>query len=282
MPSYTLLAASLLLALACSRDSGSVTTAHAEGESARTALRPSPDVRLPNIVATGYQVAPVTDGGSITGTIDVDGAAPTDSSIVPPEEIQRQCKPSFVDETIALQGAHLGGAVVWLEGVRRGKDFPPIRRYEVQVTGCRLVPRAQPVFAGGTLHVHSEDRLNTLVRVLRWPGGDVAATVSTNDEGQVVPDDRVLAKVGALEVKGTQPPWLRAWVLVFDHPYATSSSPVGAFTLDSVPAGQYTLVAWHERFGQVSQPVTVTAGQATRTLVRFSGADTTRAEGRRQ
>ena len=35
----------------------------------------------------------------------------------------------------------------------------------------------------------------------------------------------------------------------------------------SVPAGRYTLVAWHPRLGRVEQPVTVTAGQAVTAVV---------------
>lgn len=274
LPTLLLTAA---LTTACSRGDASVTTAHAEGESARSALRPPSDVRLPDIAAPAehYAVQPVADGGVVAGTVQVDGAAPTDSVIVTPEEIRAQCGASFPDRTLSLRGPQLGGAVVWLEGVRHGKALPAVRRHEVSITGCRLEPRAQAVFAGGTLHVHSEDRLKSLVRVLRWPGGEVAATVTTNDDGEVVPDDRVLAKVGTLELKGAQPAWLRAWVLVFDHPYAATTADAGTFSLDSVPPGQYTLVAWHERFGRVAQPVTVAAGQSVNVTLRFGAPNAT-------
>jgi hypothetical protein len=268
--SHILFAASL--AGACSKDDGgTVTTAHARGESDRAAARPEGGVVLPGIAAgsSAYVVEPVVGGGTVTGTVYLDGVAPADTSIVPPEEIARQCGGTFTDATISVRGGRLGGAAVWLEGVRRGKAPPAVRRYAVSIAKCRLTPRVQTVFAGGTLHLKSEDRLKSLVRVLRWPGGEVAATIATNDDGQVVPDDRVLAEPAALELNGAQPGWLRAWVLAFDHPYATTTADAGTFSLDAVPPGQYTLVAWHERLGRVTQPVTVSAGQTAAVDVRF-------------
>jgi hypothetical protein len=272
---HSSLPAALLLALplasACSQGDSTVTTAHAEGESARASMRVPPNVPVPGITpnATPYTARPVTDGGTVGGTVEFDGAAPQDSMVTPPEDVQRECGTSLPVRTAAVSGTHVAGAVVWLEGVRSGKDFAPVRRFEVTIGGCQLVPRTQAVPEGATLHVHSTDRLRTLLRLVRWPGGETAATVATNDAGEVVPDDRVLSKVGLLEVKGVQPSWMRAWVLVFDHPYAATTSAVGAFSLDSVPAGQYKLVAWHERLGRVEQSVTVTAGQTTSVTLKL-------------
>ncbi|AHG91712.1 hypothetical protein J421_4175 [Gemmatirosa kalamazoonensis] len=258
------------LLAACS-NGDKVTTAHAEGESARTAMHPTSDVPLPNITAgtTPYAVSPVTDGGTVSGSVELSGPPPADSSVTPPPELQRECGATLPLRTVQAQGTHLGGAVVWLEGVRRGKALPAVRRFEVAIDGCQLEPRAQAVTAGGTLHVHSESRMHALVRMTRWPEGTTVATVTTNDDGEVVPDDKVLSTPGVLEVRGAQPAWLRAWVLVLDHPYAATTAAAGTFSLDSVPAGQYKLVAWHERFGRVEQPVTVTAGQTTSVTLRF-------------
>jgi hypothetical protein len=50
---------------------------------------------------------------------------------------------------------------------------------------------------------------------------------------------------------------MRAYVGVFDHPYFTLSGADGSFTLKNVPPGEYTVEAWHERFGTRSQKITV-------------------------
>jgi hypothetical protein len=51
---------------------------------------------------------------------------------------------------------------------------------------------------------------------------------------------------------------------VAPHPYVAVTEANGHFAFGAVPAGSYTLVVWHERFGISSQPITVSAGQETR------------------
>ncbi len=255
-----------------------MTTAHAQAAAALPAARPAGEVALPEISrgAQPYVVRAVVDGGRIDGVVEVDRELAADSAIVPPEQLRRACGARVVPPAVPTRDGKGAGVAVWLEGVREGKALPAIRRHEVLLDACQLAPRVQTVVAGGTLHLHSADPMRALVRFVRWPAGDTVGTVATNNAGQVVPDDRVLAEAGAIEVAGLQPTWLRAWVLVLDHPYATTSTATGAFELDAVPPGQYTLVAWHERLGRVEQPVTVTAGGATTVSLRFGGANAAR------
>jgi plastocyanin len=56
---------------------------------------------------------------------------------------------------------------------------------------------------------------------------------------------------------------MSAVVRVFDHNYFTIPSDAGEFSIDDVPAGEHTLVAWHERIGERRDKVTIRAGAAT-------------------
>ena len=61
--------------------------------------------------------------------------------------------------------------------------------------------------------------------------------------------------------------WMRAWVGVVSHPYFAVTGAAGAFSLPNLPAGTYTVEAWHEAAGTASGTVTVTAqGTASLTL----------------
>jgi hypothetical protein len=62
-------------------------------------------------------------------------------------------------------------------------------------------------------------------------------------------------------------PQMSAVVLVRDNAYFARAAEDGAFTIADVPPGRYTLKAWHERAGEVSQAVTVAEGDVRADLV---------------
>ena len=64
-------------------------------------------------------------------------------------------------------------------------------------------------------------------------------------------------------------PWMRAWLAILDHPFFARTGPDGTFRLAGIPVGEYTLAAWHERFGRKEVRATVLAGQATDVSFRY-------------
>jgi plastocyanin len=60
-----------------------------------------------------------------------------------------------------------------------------------------------------------------------------------------------------IEIKCDIHPWMKAYLGVFEHPYFALSGADGRFTLKDLPPGEYTIEAWHERFGTRSQKVTL-------------------------
>jgi hypothetical protein len=51
--------------------------------------------------------------------------------------------------------------------------------------------------------------------------------------------------------------WMSAYAGVVSHPYFAVSANGGAFELKSLPAGTYTVEAWHEKLGTKTQTVTI-------------------------
>jgi len=57
---------------------------------------------------------------------------------------------------------------------------------------------------------------------------------------------------------------MSASILVLDHPYFAIPATDGNYEIRNVPAGQYTIIGWHERVGERAASVRVEAGrQAT-------------------
>jgi plastocyanin len=52
-------------------------------------------------------------------------------------------------------------------------------------------------------------------------------------------------------------PWMGAYIAVIDHPYFAVTDANGAFEINHLPPGDYTLEFWHEYYGTVSQDISV-------------------------
>lgn len=65
-------------------------------------------------------------------------------------------------------------------------------------------------------------------------------------------------------------PWMQSWLGVVDHPFFGVSGADGRVTLPGVPAGDYVVGVWHERFGTREAKVTVTPQQTVTTSVTFT------------
>ncbi|MBI4042308.1 MAG: carboxypeptidase regulatory-like domain-containing protein [Deltaproteobacteria bacterium] len=51
--------------------------------------------------------------------------------------------------------------------------------------------------------------------------------------------------------------WMHAYVGILDHPFFAVTNESGSFQLPALPAGQYVIEAWHEKFGTQTQTVTL-------------------------
>jgi Carboxypeptidase regulatory-like domain len=216
----------------------------------------------------GYRVVPLTASGRIKGVVEFAGTAPADTVVHVTSDAD-VCGQTLVDVSVDHRGPRLASAVVWLKGITAGKHLPYVKRYDITTVGCRLVPRVQAGVVGGTLNVGNADQTTHRTVFIRQETGASLAAVQETEAGAVVPTAAVLSVPGLVEVRCDQHPWTRGWILVFDHPYFTTSDANGTFTIDSVPPGRYQITAWHERFGTTTDSVTVVAAQDAAAHLQF-------------
>lgn len=204
--------------------------------------------------------------GSVAGVVSSD-QKPADTTLVPTRDslaCPKTRRPVFPSN------GGVGNAVVWLAGVAAGRANDIPRRVMITLQECELQPRVERVAAGGTIIVGSRDKMMSRLRFVAADTGaspDSLATVALNDAGQVVPLSDASRAPGLVSIHDELHPWVRGYLAVAPHPFVAVTAPDGKFVFTDVPAGTYTLVTWHERFGITTQQVVVGAGQEARVEV---------------
>ncbi len=144
-------------------------------------------------------------------------------------------------------------ALVYLEGLPAAK--PAEGMVEIKQDGLQFQPRAVVVQRGMRVSFPNLDKEYHNVfsyskakrfDLGRFPKGETRE-VSFDEPGLV----RVFCEIHE---------HMRAFVLVVDSPCTAVAAPDGKFRLAKVPAGTYTLVAWHEQYETVRLKVEVKTG----------------------
>jgi hypothetical protein len=195
---------------------------------------------------SAYQVISVTDGGSITGTVKWSGPQPhlvsypitKDPQICDPESVKTRDLERLI---IGPQGG-VANTVVYLKDVSRGKafDLPPARRFLDQ-KHCRYEPHILLVPQNAMLEMKSSDSTLHTIHM----DGAASYNLPFPFPNQVVSRDMQSPGLVNLKCNGGHV-WMNAEMFVAPHPYYTVTDENGKFELTDVPAGEYTIVAWHE------------------------------------
>jgi len=130
--------------------------------------------------------------------------------------------------------------------------------------GCLYRPRVVGVVAGQKVAFRNSDP--TVHNVHTYTGQDADVNqVMTAGARDLVLDVPASAGDTPYRVRCDIHPWMDAFVVVTDHPYFATSSADGTFRIDNVPAGTYTIEAWHPYLGKKTATVTVKPGQTADT-----------------
>ena len=258
------------LVVAACGDDGSGFTLGKKSRSSAGAVEPELRGRVviapPKVAYTAGQPGSGSVSGTVTPSVPLVAAAPVTTggdSVV--------CGKTIPDSSVQQKGSGLGNVVVWLDGIRAGKPLPLEKRLELESDKCLLTPRVQAAVVGSAVNVLGHDPFRQ--HLLFLAAGDTAprTAVLLGKDEQVIPTELPASAPGLVIVRDTDHPWPRAYLAVFDHPYYAVTKADGSFTIDGVPPGRYTLVAWHERTGRIEQAVDVAAGGTTRVSVTLSG-----------
>jgi plastocyanin len=214
--------------------------------------------------------------GTITGVVGFTGTAPVRT------KLRRDSDP-FCDKTAALAedvivtDGKLRDVVVRIKNGTAGVHAVPEAPVVLTQRACTYAPHVITAIAGQKLAVKNADR--TYHNVHAWLGRKTLWNDSHPADGPDIIKDSVGAAGDVLELKCDVHPWMHAYVVVSDHPFVAVTGDDGTFTITGIPAGKYTVEAWHPTLGVKSTKVTVAKkGKKATARAAFSFAPVAPAE----
>lgn len=201
--------------------------------------------------------------GAISGIIRVRGEPPP----LPPVALAGGAIAEDVpDESLVIdRTGGLANVFVWLPQPPRpappAETANPVRLMQLSY---RFVPRAVILPVGGGLHVINGDALTLNLHITGVRNSAVNVGIAPmNIDGHRL-DGRELfrhAERFPIPIRSDFHPFMRAYLLVVDHPFAAVTDEYGRFQIADLPPGEYDLAVWHERAGFLEQRLHVRTTQ---------------------
>jgi plastocyanin len=149
-----------------------------------------------------------------------------------------------------------GESVVYVEAVT-GKTFPaPSQHVTVNQKGLMFVPHIVVVQVGTTVEFLNSD---SVAHNVFWPsiGGDKKLGHNMGTWPQGEKRNFTFDKPGAVPLLCNVHPDMAGYIVVSPTPYFATTDKTGAYHIDNVPDGTYTVTFWNEGTKPHSGQVTV-------------------------
>jgi plastocyanin len=190
--------------------------------------------------------------GVVSGVVKFAGPKPPITVIG--TECVSGAAPAVDESTVVNDNGTLANVVVYV------KDGPNVASGPDQIgpaildqKDCRYSPHVLAVRTGEPVDVTSHDPTLHNVHVL----ASVNAAENFSETAIGATHRLTFTAPEAVHVKCDVHPWMSAYIFVLDHPFFAVTGKEGTFQIPRLPSGNYTLVAWHEKYGTVERPFAV-------------------------
>jgi plastocyanin len=199
--------------------------------------------------------------GEIKGTVALDGVAPKNADIkmnADPVCVKQTAGAPQSQETflVGKDGKSLANVFVYVkDGLSPDYSFDvPTESAKIDQQNCRYHPHVFGMRVGQKLEIVNSDP--TLHNIHAMPKANTEFNNGQPIQGMKM-DHTFTAKEVMVPFKCDVHGWMNAYVGVLDHPFFAVTDDEGKFDIKGLPPGTYTIEAWHEKGGAVTQSVTV-------------------------
>ncbi len=219
----------------------------------------------PPAAAPGDVSASAEDTGPrLSGKITFDGPRPVRTVLNTAED--PECtklhvnEPLLSDREIVGEDGELTDVFVYIKEAPEG-DYPaPAEQVVLDQIACRYVPHVLGVQVGQELSVQNSDPLLHNIRSFTRANRPFN---NAQPEGTAPRVKKFKNAELAIRMKCDIHPWMTGFLFAMDHPFFATTGEGGAYTIQGLPPGDYTLVAWHEKYGEQETAISITEDEGT-------------------
>ncbi len=199
--------------------------------------------------------------GGVKGKILLDGLAPIPKEIAPEkckdceDEAKKGNKP-YAESLITNKNGTLKNVLVYVKTGLEKQSFSPSEEMRIiDQKLCKYEPHVICLMAGETLDIRNSDGCDHNINGSTENNGTFNFMQTTR--GKTDPKKFEKPEPKPFKVKCNIHDWMEAWIHVLPHPKFAVTGDDGSFDISGLPAGKYTLEAWHERLGTLTKEIEV-------------------------
>ena len=218
--------------------------------------------------------------GTLKGVITLKGNAPGAKLLVrkgdPNAKDPAVCAAQNVPDESLVVGSDsgLGNVFIYLAKAPAGADVgeAPSEPIKFDQKFCQFIPHAMVVRAGQTVNVLNSDGVAHNTHTYPLNSEAFNKIVAPNEQDGIPMTYESPERI-PVAVKCDIHPWMIAYQLPLDHPFAAVTDEEGNFEIANLPAGDHEFVIWHEKAGYLERKykATVKAGETTEVNLSFGG-----------
>ena len=209
--------------------------------------------------AIGLGCVSQSQGAVLSVKAPFEGAPPTADKIK--MDADPKCKMAHADgivsdQVIVTSDGMLKNVFVYVKDGLSGKKFDaPKEAVLFDQKGCQYSPKVFGIQVNQPLEILNSD--DTLHNVHALPANSQSFNLGMPIKGMKLKKTFTKPEV-MVKIKCEVHSWMMAFAGVLDHPFFGVTGDNGIAAIKDLPPGEYTIEAWHEKYGAQTQKVTVT------------------------
>lgn len=221
--------------------------------------------------------------GSVSGVVSYNGTPPAPKKIdTTADAACAKANPNLVTDDTMVKDGKLQNVFVYIkegtvEGGKKLGDYAwstPTTAVQLDQKGCHYAPHVLGLQTNQKISITNSDQTQHNIH----PTPKLNQEWNQTQANGAPPIEKTFTRAEVLiPVKCNQHPWMKAYIGVMKTPFFKVSGEDGSYTIQGVPPGKYTVVAWREGGAngtEKTMEVTVTANGSAKADFAFGEGTT--------